>query len=477
MNRNIFNKPGGNGLLDASEIAALANATFQFQFWRTACNGSVNNRGLQFTGAVIRGSWKNSDVVLLELTNPPGIGDLVNYAGWNRQTGKPEDNNSFIIHHPQGEDMRLTNTSNVKSWLYNNNYWTAHYYSGTVDKGSSGSALMNPAGQIVGQLRSGWSNCNYTDFGDRYGKFDKSWNEAGLQTWLSPTQNVQATGLLNLTDIVINGPTTVGCTIPGVFSTLPNLLGVIYEWAVTAGIQINSGQGTSSVNVSRIANSTVTSGTLTLILRSPTKGRTRIYTVTTPIIFGTPPLSITTSTYGCSGQYQQWNLVNNTPNNGSNYLWSVNYLGNNSEIIIFNPTSPSTGLSVKGGGAVRVTYTDLCGGTQTDGVTVYSSCYGFRMVVSPNPAKSNINLSFVPADNSKTISTATGTDPLKIVESKDKTIVSLFEINTNSVVKQWKYSESKSANYSLNINGLRKGIYVLQVDRDNQTETTKIIIE
>ena len=66
-------KPVGNGVLDPDEIAALARATFQFRFWRTQCNGTVNNAFIQFTGAVVRASWKNSDVVLLELTNPPGI--------------------------------------------------------------------------------------------------------------------------------------------------------------------------------------------------------------------------------------------------------------------------------------------------------------------------------------------------------------------------------------------------------------------
>ena len=197
--------PVGNGVLDPDEIAALGGATFQFRFWRTQCNGTVNNAFIQFTGAVVRAAWKNSDVVLLELTNPPGIGDLVNYAGWNRQISPPSGSSSFVIHHPQGEDMRITTTRNVKNWFWNTNYWTAHYSSGTVAKGSSGSALMNEYGQIVGQLRSGWSSCNYTDFSDRYGKFERSWNGAGFQAWLSPAQGLQAAALLNLTDITMMG--------------------------------------------------------------------------------------------------------------------------------------------------------------------------------------------------------------------------------------------------------------------------------
>lgn len=45
-----------NNVLDASEIAALINARFQFQFWRTGCSSAINNTGLQFTGATLRAS-------------------------------------------------------------------------------------------------------------------------------------------------------------------------------------------------------------------------------------------------------------------------------------------------------------------------------------------------------------------------------------------------------------------------------------
>ena len=62
-----------NKVIDASEIAALQNAKFQFQFWRTACNGTIISTGIQFSGAVLQASSKYSDVVLLELLNPPGL--------------------------------------------------------------------------------------------------------------------------------------------------------------------------------------------------------------------------------------------------------------------------------------------------------------------------------------------------------------------------------------------------------------------
>jgi Trypsin-like peptidase domain/PKD-like domain len=455
-----------NGVIDPSELAALVNARFQFQFWRTGCNSSINNTFIQFTGATLRASSRQTDVVLLELSNPPGIGDLVNYAGWSRETTIPTDNTGFVIHHPQGEDMRITIVSKIKSWFWNSNYWTAHYSSGTVDKGSSGSALFNAYGLIVGQLRSGWSNCNFTDFGDRYGKFDKSWNGAGLQTWLSPTQVLQGTPILNLTEIPINGPSTVGCTILGIFSTLPNLLGVTYQWTVSAGVQINSGQGTSSVNISSI-NSTISSGTLTLTLRSPSKGRTRIYTVAKQIIFGTPPLSITSTRNGCSGSYQQWNLVNNTPNNGSNWLWSVDYLGTNSQITINTPSSPSTSLSVKGGGTVKLNYTDLCGAARTDGITVYSSCPP-SFTVAPNPAQSDVTVS-MDAGAGNTIAAAKNTPVSKIYKIKITDRFALvrklldYKIPLQSVI--------------LSTKGLEAGIYSVSIFDGTLWSTQKLVVQ
>lgn len=106
-----------NKTLDPAEINELAAARFQFQFWRTVCNGTVNNRFIQFNGAVLRASYENSDMILLELIDAPGIGDGVNYAGWNRQTSPSSNDWSFILHHPQGVDMRVTSTRNVSHYL------------------------------------------------------------------------------------------------------------------------------------------------------------------------------------------------------------------------------------------------------------------------------------------------------------------------------------------------------------------------
>jgi hypothetical protein len=268
----------------------------------------------------------------------------------------------------------------------------------------------------------------------------------------------------------ITGNTTI-CTSQTLTAPFGN--GVSYNWIVGNPSLVTATPNGNSVLLTR--NGTAT-GQTTISVNIT--GACGIRTLSTPITVGSPAISITSSLNGCNGVYQIWNLVNNTPANGTNWIWSVNYLGTNSQITIYTPSSPSTMLSVKGGGAVRLNYTDLCGVARTDGVTVYSTCGGFSMAVSPNPAQEDINLSISSTTESKAaVTTEVNSTPIKTFDSKGKTIITLFEINTSTLVKQWKYNESKNPNYRLNINGLRKGVYVLQVDRDNQTATTKIIIE
>lgn len=469
-----------NNVIDQSEIDLLASTVFQFQFWRTQCNGTTNNRGLEFSGATLRASSQSSDVALLELINPPGIGDLVNYAGWNRQTSSPPDNNSFILHHPQTQDMRVTSTKNVKNWLWNSNYWTAHYYSGTVDKGSSGSALMNPSGQIVGQLRGGWSNCNFTDFGDRYGKFDRSWGGAGLQTRLSPNQNLQATGLLNLTAIPINGPGTIACTTPAQFSTLPNLLDVTYQWTVTTGLQILSGQGTPTVTISGFANNNVGSGYVTLTLRSPTKGRTRIYTVQKQVFINNGSIlgyynSPTNSSEPLQPFTRRNPVTNNTclsvqtnmtipagstvtwfgPSNTSEIVWGRS--GNNA-YIYFSGLNQNITLTIEvtnSCGTQYVNYNFTCVST--------SSCGGspaLRVALSPNPAGSTMQVSLVE----------------KIKETNKREISEIRILDKLGNIKQKIKYGTGTKNISLNISALNSDVYTILVF-DGQTWTTEKFIK
>lgn len=248
INLNWRGKPTGNGILDPDEIAALQNATFQFQFWRTGCNSQVNANGIQFSGATVVANNYASDMVLLELTNPPGIGDNVNYAGWSRQTSAPPNSASYTVHHPEGRNMRHTITRNIGSYG-NPNFWYASYSSGVVLGGSSGSALFNENNQIVGQLKGGWTNCTFYRWSDQYGKFYKSWNDANLGNFLSPTQNLQSINTLPLSEISIFGNVQVSCTNPQQYSVRNGIEDCIYQWNVSQNLTIVSGQNTASITL------------------------------------------------------------------------------------------------------------------------------------------------------------------------------------------------------------------------------------
>ncbi len=410
INPGLFGGHPGNNVLDADEIVALQNSVFQFQFWRSECNGTVNNSFIEFSGAALRGNAFGSDAVLLELLNPPGIGDGVNYAGWSRVTTEPSDNSSFIIHHPQGQDMRLTKTRDVKSFGGNGNFWSAHYSSGTVDKGSSGSALFNENKQVVGQLRSGWSNCNYTDYGDRYGKFSESWTFAGLQPWLSPNQNLQSIYSLDLFPLTIQGPSGIYCGGNVQFSVPGGLLGCTYFWTVGTNLQIVSGQGTGTVTVKGVQTTNISSSVQVQI--TDTKGRNRTATavknlslsVSKPFIGGTYtnnaseyPLAI----FNGSGPYNNactQNMVYTKMQltGASSITWSkissstvVNWTQQLNDINFYlfsiNSTAVFQASASNGCGTTsyQFAWKDVdCGGT---------TC-GANYVVSPNPAINNINI-------------------------------------------------------------------------------------
>ncbi len=464
-----------NGIIDPDEISALASAAFQFQYWNTSCSGTTLNSFVAFIGSVVRAQWHNSDGVLLELTDPPGIGDGVNYAGWNRQTSSPSNSLSYIIHHPQTKDMRITTTKKVATFLFNGQFWTAHYSSGTVDKGSSGSALFNENDQVVGQLRSGWSNCNFTSFGDRYGKFSFTWNGGNLQPWLSPSQGLQSTSTLILSPFVIQGNNALNCTGQTQYS-VPNLLGATYNWQVSNNLQISSGQGTPTIMVTNLGGSST--GTVTATINTPTKGITRTLAVTKTVTIGSPnsltgTYSTNTNTYpiqtvnfvssGYINGYFQWpgvtNITVTASGSGTGFYW----YGSNFSFTL--ASGQSLNLSFNG--------TGLCG-DQVSATRTFVQSGGYAIIVSPNPATSNLNVSITEVIDT---TTSSANAQSKTSNTAGITKMYLYDFNTGVLVKQWTYQEMESTNYNLNIVGVKAGAYVLKMERNNKTTSTKILVK
>lgn len=467
-----------NGAIDVSEQTALNSSRFQFQFWRTQCNGSVNATGIQFTGSVIRAQNKSSDMIMLELLNPPGIGDAVNYAGWSRQTSGSSNSQSYIIHHPSGEDMRHTQTRFVRNYLWNSNYWQAGYSSGVVVPGSSGSALFNEYSQVIGQLKAGWSSCGFTDFSDRYGKFYKSWDNSNLQQWLSPTQSLQSTPTLVLFPMEVQGSDVIACTSPSQYNVPAGLEGCTYQWTVSNNLQILGGQGTATVSVQAIANTNWNyTGTITCTLTTALKGRTRVLVVNK---------SVTFSIASIEGYYTTGNTVTQNPlqvdYNGDNPVspWTTSYVTITSPEITTqtwtlqsgNPSSwqfnsqtnklemvlPSNGWAL-----FRLNSPTTCGNAQFEFLFYATDGSFYRM--SPNPASSNVSIA---VDEEKIAKQ-------NIAKSNDQDIREVIITDKTGIVKQRNVYGKSTRQINLNVSALKPDIYLVRIFNGKLWTTLRFI--
>ncbi len=172
-------------------------------------------KNMTISGATLRVNNSNSDVVLLELNG--AIPDDWNrvWAGWDRSDDIPSF--TFGIHHPSGDIMKVCRDNNpptkvaqnaggnspvAQTWDINgiinnsgaNSGNATGWEIGVTEGGSSGSALYDPNGRIIGQLYGGRAACSGTNDNnghDYYGRFAVSWDSGSsastrLRDWLDP---------------------------------------------------------------------------------------------------------------------------------------------------------------------------------------------------------------------------------------------------------------------------------------------------
>lgn len=152
------------------------------------------------SGAVQRARNSDSDFWLMELNQTPPEEYNVFYSGWNRTMDDEITGTVVGIHHPSADIKKF---SWADGGVYTTGYlddspgsgtthWRVGPWSGetTTEPGSSGSALFDPDGRLIGQLHGGYAACGNND-PDWYGKFGTSWTGGGtdatrLSNWLDP---------------------------------------------------------------------------------------------------------------------------------------------------------------------------------------------------------------------------------------------------------------------------------------------------
>jgi hypothetical protein len=176
--------------------------SWAFRFnWRSpnpSCSTNVNSTNGSFnqtvSGSVLRANSAESDMELVEITDTSfftqNATNLV-WAGWNRsKTQTPVVN--FSIHHPSGDIQKVCREDdgayrrNVDFEIPNTKMWYIDQWElGVTEPGSSGSALYNETGHLIGMLSGGRAACNGTannGLEDYYGRFDVAWDFGSSQS-------------------------------------------------------------------------------------------------------------------------------------------------------------------------------------------------------------------------------------------------------------------------------------------------------
>lgn len=231
-----------------------------------------------------------------------------------------------------------------------------------------------------------------------------------------------------------------------------SISGATYSWTKSSNLNITSGSTSNQVTIQ--SNGTPGLAWVEVVITTPCSGisATRRY----EFALGAPYAPITyNQSGGCNGTWQTW-YISADASKGSNWYWSAP--NNPWNFNIHSPYSSTTYVGVTGGGGVRVNYTDLCGVAKQDGVTIWSSCYGYR--ISPNPARSTIRIT-------------TDGDGDAAARTAGFTRVKIYD-NEGNMKKDLKFNKVTTA--TINVNDLPIGIYVVEIINDHGSERMKVQI-
>ena len=143
-----------------------------------------------------------------------------------------------------------------------------------------------------------------------------------------------------------------------------------------------------------------------------------------------------------------------------NFNWSQSGVTLN-----FSGTSGSTAYTQRNG-IFDFTAQTSCGtynGTFTWPVIVQG--WGFRLLVTPNPANSFL-----------LVSIENETLDFKRLRNEGPIIMTLYDLNSTLAIKRWNFNNNQSK-FNLNLNGVKSGHYILVVKKDKFQQSKQIIIE
>ena len=199
--------------LDNSTLSTESDFSFYrfyFKYQRPSCGAGGASQSYSISGCIRRadsndnGGENGSDYLLVEMTSEIPEAYEPYYAGWDANPIPPAGG-GVGIHHPAADVKKISTYSDNllnASWGTFNTHWLVRWEEtdnghGVTEGGSSGSALFDVNGRVVGTLTGGSSFCDEVQEGgqnqpDFYGKMSYHWSQnpnppsERLREWLDP---------------------------------------------------------------------------------------------------------------------------------------------------------------------------------------------------------------------------------------------------------------------------------------------------
>lgn len=171
-----------------------AKSVFFFNYAKPHCLDGVRaSTEMSVAGSEVVFKLVSSDALLLKLSDRPPLDYEVYYAGWNMT--KSFEAPFYDLHHPNSDVLKISveeDNITLGSFDYNglfkaNKHWVVkNWEMGIMEGGSSGSALFDAQGYILGSLSGGAieESCNKPGY-DTYWALSEAWSE-GIGRILDP---------------------------------------------------------------------------------------------------------------------------------------------------------------------------------------------------------------------------------------------------------------------------------------------------
>lgn len=168
----------------------LRSCTALFEFTEPFCeaDGYYSRGSDQIDGAELVAFDAATDMAVLKLRRAPTLASAPYWAGWEREDGTAEG--PICVHHPRGDTQKVSEASaatarttyettdkNATGGSFRPKaFWNiGHWTTGATEGGSSGSALVNASGHVIGALSGGMATCQSPE-DDWFWMLDVAWD-------------------------------------------------------------------------------------------------------------------------------------------------------------------------------------------------------------------------------------------------------------------------------------------------------------